>query len=87
MGTFFKLLLTILVILIVFWVVKFRARPSVIKNMVAAAKKVAAEEKARAAKAEGPAPSPPVALVPCPKCGTYLAQGTACHCDTPGRTS
>jgi ribosomal protein L32 len=78
MGTLFKVLLTVLVILVVWWVVKFRGRVSVLKAAVKAAKTVAKTEQAHRATAA--APAAPVSLVPCPKCGTYIAAGMACAC-------
>ena len=65
MGFIVKLLLTALVVLVVWWVVKFRGRMSVLKTAVQAAKRAAQQ-------AGSPATSKvPVVLVACPKCGTY----------------
>ena len=66
MGFIFKLLLTALIILVVWWVVKFRGRMSVLKAAVQAA--------------NAPTSKVPVVLVACPKCGTYIATGTVCIC-------
>jgi hypothetical protein len=74
-GLIFKVLLTGLVILVVWWVIRFRGRISVLKAAMQAAQKVARGEAAKASK-----PSVPVVLVACPKCGTYIAAGTACAC-------
>jgi ribosomal protein L32 len=76
MGVIFKVLLTVVVVLVVWWVVKFRGRISVLKAAMHAARKMAKGEKAAATGAR----AVPVALVPCPKCGTYIAAGTACTC-------
>lgn len=78
MGVLLKFLLTILVFLVVWWVVKFRGRVSVLKAAIDAAKKVAEDEKARAQAASAPVPAK---LVACLKCGTYIAAGAACSCE------
>ena len=70
MAAILKVLLTVLVILVVFWIVRYRARVSVLKAAVNAAKKTA----------EGEKKGVPVSLVACPKCGTYNAVGVACSC-------
>ncbi len=74
MGFIFKLLLTALIILVVWWVVKFRGRMSVLKAAVQAAKRAAQQA------ANAPTSKVPVVLVACPKCGTYIATGTVCIC-------
>ena len=82
----FKLLFTIGAIYVVWFAFKHRTR-------IAAAHKTVMEEKAReAARAQGRAraadvatrtPGTPLAqdLVPCPKCGSYIAAGTVCSCE------
>ena len=77
MGVIFKFLLTGLVVLVVWWIVKFRGRMSVLKAAVQAAKKVMDDEKAAP---KSHKTGIPVTLAPCPKCGTYIAAGTACTC-------
>ena len=77
MGFIFKFLLTALVVLVVWWIVKFRGRVSVLKAAVQAAKKVMDDEKAAPAQHK---PGVPVTLAPCPKCGTFIAAGTVCTC-------
>lgn len=79
MGALLKLLLTVLVILVAWWLVKFRGRISVLKAAVAAARKAAAGEAARTG-APATKGGVPVELVSCPKCGTYNAVGTPCAC-------
>lgn len=74
MGFIFKILLTALVVLVVWWVVKFRGRMSVLKAAVQAAKRAAQQA------ASNPASKAPVVLVACPKCGTYIASGSVCGC-------
>ncbi len=83
-----KLIFTAGLIYVVLFVFKHRAR-------IAAAHKTVMEEKAREAKAQARAqaaqaaadfasraPGVPVAqdLVPCPKCGAYVAAGATCSC-------
>jgi hypothetical protein len=70
MAAVLKVLLTAAVILVVFWVVRYRARVSVLKAAVNAAKKTAEGEKAGV----------PLSLVACAKCGTYNAVGVVCAC-------
>jgi hypothetical protein len=87
LGAILKLLLIIAVVVVAYYMYKFRSRPGVfkksVKAAVEAAKKVAAEEEGR----DTPPPPPPppsgkvpVKLVACPKCGTYVAEGKACTC-------
>lgn len=70
-----KILFTVAVIYLVWAGFKYRRR-------VAEVSKRVMEEKARA---EGAArgPGTPVAqdLVPCPRCGSYIAAGTRCACE------
>jgi hypothetical protein len=76
MSLIFKFLLTALVVLIVWWVIRFRGRMSGLKAAFKAAQKAAATEAARATGTKGV----PVTLLACPKCGTFIAAGTACTC-------
>ncbi len=73
-----KIIFTVGVIYAVFFIYKYRRR-------IAAAHKHVMDEKAKAAAGAAPARKPgmPVAqdLVPCPKCGSYIAAGTACSCE------
>lgn len=78
MGVLLKFLLTAFVILVVWWVVKFRARVDVLKAAVAAAKKAAEDGQQRSGVSKPQ--SAPVKLVPCPKCGAYNAEGKSCSC-------
>ena len=84
MFSLIKLLFTIGVIYVVWFAFKYRAR-------IAAAHKTVMEDKAREARAAARAqaaetaarpPGMPVAqdLVPCPKCGAYVAAGAICSC-------
>ncbi len=72
-----KIAFTVAVIYAVWYFFKYRLR-------IAAAHKAMMAERARAA-AEAAARNPgtPLAqdLVPCPKCGSYIAAGTACACE------
>jgi len=76
MGLLLKILLTLLVILVIWWVVKFRNRVSTQK----AAKKLADDAKAASQKASAEKTGVPVELRPCPKCGTFVAVGQPCTC-------
>ncbi len=74
-----KILFTVAVVYLVWVGFKYRRRISEISKHVM-------EEKARAARAAETAarkPGTPVAqdLVPCPRCGSYIAAGTRCACE------
>jgi hypothetical protein len=73
-----KILFTVAVVYAVWFIFKYRAR-------IAAAHKAVMEGRARAGKGDAAArpPSTPLAqdLLPCPKCGSYIAQGTQCSCE------
>lgn len=72
-----KILFTLVVIYAVWFVFKYRAR-------IAAAHKSVMDEKARATAATASRPpGTPMAqdLLPCPKCGAYVAAGSACSCE------
>lgn len=72
-----KIVFTVAVIYVVWYFFKYRAR-------IAAAHKAMMAERARAAaEAAARKPGTPLAqdLVPCPKCGSYIAAGSACDCD------
>ncbi|MBL8643620.1 MAG: hypothetical protein JNK21_06790 [Rhodospirillaceae bacterium] len=81
MGAILKLLLTVIVIAVAWYLIKFRGRIGPFKAAVKAAKKVAEDAQAAAAPTAKPDPQMPVKLVACPKCGTYVAQGKACACN------
>lgn len=76
-----KIIFTVGVIYAVFFIYKYRKR-------IAAAHKHVMDEKAKQAGAATAARKPgtpsnvPAAqdLVPCPKCGSYIAVGTTCSC-------
>jgi ribosomal protein L32 len=76
-----KFLFTILIIYVVWNAFKYRAR-------IAAAHRAVMEQKAReeAAQQRRARSREVVAqdLVPCPKCGAYIAAGTACTCEKTG---
>jgi hypothetical protein len=81
MISLLKIVFTIGVIYAVWFVFKYRTR-------IAAAHKTVMAEKARAqaraaAETATRAPGTPLAqdLVPCPKCGSYIAQGARCSCE------
>lgn len=82
MGAILKFLLIIVVIVVAYYMFKFRGRPGILKQRMKAAmdaaRKVAEAEQAR----QSPPTDPkvPVKLVACPKCGTYVAEGKACTC-------
>ena len=81
MGALLKILLTLFVILVAYWLIKYRGRVSVLKSAVKAAKKTAAEAAQNTAATPDPAKTAvPVTLVACPKCGTYTTVGKACVC-------
>lgn len=72
-----KLIFTIAVVYVVWFAFKYRAR-------ITAAYKEVQDEKAREAGAEIKSkPRQPVVqdLVPCPKCGSYVAAGATCSCE------
>lgn len=71
-----KIVFTVAVVYAVWFIFKYRAR-------IAAAHKAVREGKAQAAKGAARPPGTPVAqdLLPCPKCGSYIAQGTQCSCE------
>jgi hypothetical protein len=76
MLSLFKILFTVVVIYLVWVGFKYRRRiTEVTKNVM--------EERARAAEAAARKPGMPVAqdLVPCAKCGSYIAVGTRCACE------
>ena len=72
-----KILLTVAVIYAVWFIFKYRKR-------IAAAHKTVMDQKAREAAADAAARTPgtPLAqdLLPCPKCGAYVATGAVCSC-------
>jgi len=72
-----KILLTIAVIYAVWFIFKYRKR-------LAAAHKTMMDQKARDAAADvaSRTPGTPLAqdLLPCPKCGAYVAAGAVCSC-------
>ena len=75
-----KVAFTVAVIVVVINFFKYRARIAAVQKTTAAAKaRAAAEAAARS-------PGTPLAqdLVPCPKCGSYIAAGTACACEKIG---
>jgi hypothetical protein len=88
MGALLKFLLIAAVIVVAYYMYKFRGRPGVLKARmkaaVDAARKVAEDEKTRAAADQAPPKQTnvPVKLVACPKCGTYVAEGKACTCSS-----
>jgi hypothetical protein len=74
MLSVFKILLTVAVIWLVFTVVRYRGRIADVQREA---------RKARdAAKRNAPAAAPQAQdMLPCPKCGAYIAAGTACTCE------
>ncbi len=73
----FKVLFTVAMVYGVWFVFKHW-------NRITAAHKVVMDEKRReAADQAARAPRTPVAqdLVPCPKCGSYIAAGSPCSCE------
>jgi hypothetical protein len=78
MISLLKVVFTRAVVYAVWFAFKYRAR-------IVAAHKTVMDEKARAATAEAASrkPGTPLAqdLVPCPKCGSYIAAGTRCSCE------
>lgn len=80
-----KLVFTVLVIYAVWFIFKYRARIAAAHRSVMADK--AKEQNSAQARADADAatrkPGTPLAqdLVPCPKCGAYIAAGTACSCE------
>ena len=72
-----KFLLTILIVYVVWFAFKHRTR-------IAAAHRAVMEQKAREEQATRRSRSREVVaqdLVPCPRCGAYIAAGTACTCE------
>lgn len=78
MISFLKVVFTLAVIYAVWFAFKYRAR-------IAAAHKTVMDEKKRGATAETASRTPgtPLAqdLLPCPKCGSYIAAGARCSCE------
>ena len=78
----FKIIFTIGIVYVIWWAFKFRTR-------IAAAYKEVQDEKAREqgatmnAETGKPKAGAPVVqdLLPCPKCGAYVAAGSACSCE------
>ncbi len=71
-----KIALTVVVIYLVWYFFKYRAR------MTTAHKTTSAERARTTAQAAARAPGTPLTqdLVACPKCGSYVAAGTVCSC-------
>jgi len=80
----FKILITVALIYIVWNAFKYRRRiAEVHKDIMEQKAREAAQAKADAADVAGRPPGMPVAqdLLPCPKCGSYIAQGAVCSCE------
>lgn len=83
----FKLIFTLGAIYVVWFAFKYRARiaaahKSVMEEKAASAARANAAARAAAASAATRPPGTPIAqdLLPCPKCGAYIAAGAACSC-------
>jgi hypothetical protein len=75
MITPLKLLITAAIVYVLWLAFKYRSRIAAIQREMMEARAQAAAKRARK--------SAPVArdLVPCPKCGAYVAAGAACTCE------
>jgi hypothetical protein len=73
-----KIIFTVAVIYIVIFVFKYRARIAAAHRTVMEAKAREQASAPRAARRREPAAQD---LVPCPKCGAYIAAGSACTCE------
>ena len=73
MISLLKILFTVAVVYLVWFLFKYRARMAVARRQVKDAE----------ARAQRGAPAQPTAqdLLPCPKCGAYVAAGGACTCE------
>lgn len=71
-----KIIFTVVVIYLVWFIFKYRTR-------IAAAHRDVMDQKARAADAAARKSATPIAqdLVACPKCGSYIAAGMRCSCE------
>lgn len=80
MISILKILFTIAVIVVVYLGFKYRWR---LTDMGRAAVRMTGGATQPPPGRAGPPPGPPVVrdLVPCPKCGAYVAQGTTCSCE------
>jgi len=75
-----KILFTVAVVYLVWAAFKYRRRIAEVHKDVMARK---AREAAKAADAAARPPGTPLAqdLLPCPKCGAYIAQDAVCSCE------
>ena len=76
-----KIVFTVGVVYAVWFAFKYRARIAAAHKSVMADR--AREQRAAAAEAASRNPGTPLAqdLVPCPKCGSYIAAGVTCSCE------
>lgn len=75
-----KILLTVVVVYVVWFFFKYRARITAAHRHVMAEK---AREQARTGETAARKPGTPIAqdLVACAKCGSYIPAGTRCSCE------
>ncbi len=75
-----KILFTVVVVYLVWAAFKYRRRMDAVQKDL---KDLKAREAAQAADTASRPPGTPLAqdLLPCPKCGAYIAQGAVCSCE------